>query len=247
MAIAAKVSSVELSDQMSDRFVGNSFEARLINAPGVSYQPGITVDSEFLNFEVTLGEGGYERQVITYSPADVSAYTDDGVALATKATVFAQDGSATSFTFSHAVLVWSSGNVSVLGDVTNKPTSGVNGTYTNIPVDSTTGSGLGLTVDLTVINAGASLSDWGLSINASGYGYEADDGIIFNEATLAGLGIIPPAAGILATTVSTVVSSANSGQILSVAQTPASVILSGGNEAVFYWNLKNFGFYSVTP
>ena len=246
MAIAAKISSSELTAQVTNRFVGNSFEARLISATGTTYEPGITVDSLFLGFEAPIGTGGYQRQTISYSPSDVTAYTDDGVALVTKATVFAHDGGANSIDFSHAALVWSTGNVLTLGSVSTAPSAAVDGTYTNIPVSSTTGSGVGLTVDLTVSNSGAATSDYAVSVVSAGYDYAASDAIVFTEGVLAGLGIVSAGAGNLALTVGTINSPSNAGEILSVAQTSSSVILSGGNEAVFYWNLKQFGYYSVS-
>lgn len=245
MAIAAKISSSELIAQVTGRFVGNSFEARLISATGTSYSPGITNDATFLGFEAPIGTGGYQRQVISYDSADVTTYTDDGVALSTKATIFAHDGSTSSVDFSHAALVWSTGNTLTLGTVDTAPSAAVNGTYTNIPVTTTTGSGVGLTVDLTVANSGASSTDYTLAIVSSGYDYAASDVLVFTEGVLAGLGVVAAGAGNLALTVGTVSSPSNAGQILSVAQTSSDVILAGGNEAVFYWNLKQFGYYST--
>ncbi len=245
MAIAAKISSTELTAQVTDRFVDRSFEVRLIDASGTSYEPGITNDATFLAFEVPIGTGGYQRQVLSYASADVSAYTDDGVALTTRASVFAHDGGATTIDFSHAALVWSTGNALTLGSVSTAPSAAVDGTYTNIPVDTTTGSGVGLTVNLTVTNSGASSSDYAVSIVNAGYDYAASDGLVFLEGTLAGLGIVSAGAGNLGLTVGTINSPTNAGAVLSIAQTSSSVVLSGGNEAVFYWNLKQFGYYSV--
>ena len=246
MAIAAKISSSELIAQVTNRFVGNSYEARLISATGTTYTPGITDDATFLSFEAPIGTGGYQRQVISYALADVTSYTDDGVALSTKATIFAHNGSANSIDFSHAALVWSTGNTLTLGTVDTAPSAAVDGTYTNIPVTTTTGSGVGLTVDLTVANSGASSTDYTLTIVNAGYDYAASDVLVFTEGVLAGLGVVAGGAGDLALTVGTVSSPSNAGQILSVAQTSSDVILSGGNEAVFYWNLKQFGYYSTS-
>jgi hypothetical protein len=245
MSIAAKISSAELTAQVTDRFAGQSFEARLINTPGVSYEPGITVDATFLGFEVAIGTGGYDRQVIGYTLGDVSNYSDDGVALTTKATIFAQDGSATSIPFTHVALVWSSGNTSTLASVGTAPSTGVDGTYTNIPIDSTNGTGRGLTVDLTITNNGASSSDYSLSVANSGYGYESGDVLSILEGTLAGLGAVTAGAGPLGFAIGTVDSSSNAGNILSVARTSSAVNLTAGNEAIFYWNLKQFGYYSA--
>ena len=162
MAIAAKISSTELVDQVLDRFVGKYLEARLIDAAGTAYLPGDTSDSQFLGFEVPLERGGYRRQVIGFSGGDVLGYSDDGVALSTRATVFAHDGSSTSIDFSHVVLCWSGGNVTTLNYDSN-PTAGdsVDGTYTNVPIDSTIGTGNSMVVDITVSNNG---TDWDCTI-----------------------------------------------------------------------------------
>ena len=245
MAIAAKISSTELTAQVASRFVDQYFEARLINAPGTSYEPGITVDASFLAFEVPAGTGGYQRQVIGYTAGDVSNYADDGVSLTTKATIFPQNGSATAIDFTHAALVWSSGNVTALDAAGTVPSAGANGTYTNIPIDSTDGSGVGLVVDLTIANLGASAGDWILTIVNSGYDYAAGDVLIINEGTLAGLGAVVAGAGPLAFGVAAASTSTNDGNILAVAQTSAAASIVAGNEAIFYWNLKQFGYYAV--
>jgi hypothetical protein len=245
MAIAAKISSTELTAQVTDRFSGKYLEARLIDASGTTYEPGITVDATFLGFEVTAGTGGYKRKVINYIPSDVSNYSDDGVGLTTKATIFAHDGGSTSIDFSHAALVWSLGNVLTLGSVGTAPSAGVDGTYTNIPIDTTDNSGIGLTVDLTITNSGASASDYALTVNYPGYNYAAADVLTILEGTLSGLGAVVAGAGNLALTVATANTPTNAGNILAVAQTSSDVVLTAGNEAVFYWNLKQFGYYSV--
>jgi hypothetical protein len=327
MTIAAKISSTELTEQVTARFSGKYLEGRLINATGTSYIPGTTEDYVFLGFEPELGTGGYKRQVIKYESADVLAYSDDGVPLSRKATIFAQDGGATSIDFSHVALVWSGGNATTLGAVTAAPSAGVDGTYTNIPVatlggalreagDFTTttpftasqagaavtisgGSGTGATatvdtnstgdviainltgggsnyvagdsititegagtpgvatarvivvdgdnllVNLTISNSGAATTDYALTIAAPGYGFEDGDTVTILDGTLAGLGAIAGGAGNLVFTVATTTQNADAGNILSVAETSSAVILNGGNEAVFYWDLKQFGFYSV--
>jgi hypothetical protein len=242
MAIAAKISPAELTAQVTNRFVGKYYEARLIYAPGTSYIPGTTNDATFLSNEVAAGTGGYVRQVISYTGGDVSAYSDDGVALTTKATVFAQDGGATAISFSHVALVEGNGNVTALAANSGAPTAGVNGTYTDLPT-VTGGSGTGLTVDLTITNSGAASTDYALTIKQAGHGYAASDSIQVQEAALVAAGAVAASAGNITTTASTVYSSSQ--QLLSVAQTPSTVNLNGGNETVFYWNLKQFGFYTV--
>lgn len=242
MTIAAKISSTELTAQVTNRFADTFFEARLINVPGTIYDPGITNDASFLASEVPIGTGGYKRALINWTAADVSAYTDDGVALNQKAATYAQDGTATTIDFSHVALVWSTGNPTALGTATAKPASAVNGTYTAVPVDSTSGSGVGLSVDITVANLGAALSDFTLSIDSAGYGYAASDTVTISNATLQSAGITTEVSGDLTFPVSTVYTASNAGAILSVAQTANSVVVSGGNEVAFYFNLKQFGF-----
>jgi hypothetical protein len=242
MAIAAKISSAELTDQLVNRFVDSVFEARLINASGTVYEPGVTNDATFLGFEVTLGTGGYQRQVISYSNTDVSLYGDGGVSMVTKATVFAQDGSATSIPFSHAALVWSTGNVTALDAPSTTPTAGVDGTYTNIPVTSVGGSGVGLKIDLQISGTGTVFD---VFLSGKGYGYASADVLQVPEAVLAGIGAVSTGDGNLDLSVDTVSTPSQAGQIFSVAKVSSPAVLTAGNEAVFYWNLKQFGFFNV--
>ena len=151
MAVTAKVSAAELNTQVNQRFVGKYAEGRLINAPGVEYQPGTTNDATFLSFEVPLGRAGYEREIIAYSVTDVTAYTDDGIGLATKATVFAHDGSDDDINFTHVALCWSAGNVITVTVPTIDPVQGNDGIYTDLPT-FTDGNGTGMTLDPEVSN-----------------------------------------------------------------------------------------------
>jgi hypothetical protein len=242
MTIAAKISSAELTAQVTNRFANQYFEVALFYAPGTNYQPGITNDTTFKTFEVTSGTAGYIRKIIKYETGDISAYTDDGVALAAKVAIFSHDGSLTNIDFSHVVLLRGNGNILTLGSKTAKPTSGINGTYTNLPV-ITTGSGKGLTVNLTVDGSGGALSNWTLTIVNAGYGYTAGDILQIQSSDLYTAGAIPSGAGSLAFSAGTVTT--GGGQIVSVAQTPSAVSLNNGNQAAFYFNIKQFGFYSV--
>jgi hypothetical protein len=241
MSIAAKVSAAELSALATANYADKYYEARLINAPGVTYQPGVTSDATFLGYEVAYNTGGYKRQVIKYATGDVGSYADNGVAMATKATVFAHDGGATPLQFTHAVLVQGSGNALTLGAKTAKPTAAVNGTYTNIPVVAT-GSGKNLTVNLVITNGGAALGDYALTIVKPGYSFTAAEGVSIPQATLQSIGAITSGTGNLSFSVATVTSS--SGRVLGVAQTANTVALTAGNEAAFYWNLKLYGYAS---
>lgn len=242
MTIAAKISAAELVGQVTARYVDQYYEGILLDAPSVTYQPGITVDADFLLNEVVEGTGGYYRQVIKYVSGDVGNYADDGVGLATKATVFAHDGGGTTMDFTHAALIKGTGNVVALGNNTAKPTAAVNGTYTNIPV-ITGQDGIGLTVDLTISGNGATLGDYSPAIVKPGYKYVFGDFLQIPEATLVSLGAVSSGAGSLSFSVAT--ATTGGGAILAVAQTESPVALSAGNEAAFYWNLKQYGFYTV--
>jgi hypothetical protein len=240
MAIAASISSTELTAQVTNRFSTKTFEAVLINAPSTTYQPGVTNDATFLSNEVAYLTGGYQRQVFTYLAGDVSAYTDGGVALGTKVAIFSHDNSATPMAFSHVALLWGLGNATALGSNTVKPASGVNGTYTNLPTVSS-GSGKGLTVNLTVTGAGGTLANWALTIAKPGYGYAAAESVQILNGTLLSAGAIASGiTGSLTFPVSTVTT--GGGQILCVAKTSTTVSLNGGNQAAFNFNLKHYGF-----
>ncbi len=241
MTIAAKISSTELNTQVTNRFVDNIFEICLINSPGISYTPGTTDDATFLAGEVPYGTGGYERKTFKYVSGDVAGYADDGIGLARKAAIFNHDASANPLTFSHVAMLRGGGNALTLGSVTSKPSAGINGTYTNIPT-VTTGLGKSLTVNLTVSNLGATIPDWVLSINSVGYGYTAGDTINISQAALNQSGATITASANLVFTVATVTTG---GQIVSVAQTESTVNLGNGNQAVFYFDLKQFGYYTL--
>lgn len=243
MTIAAKISSAELSAQVNARFVGQTFEAALVYAPGTAYTPGTTNDTTFKGFEVASSNPSYTRQVISYAGGDVSAYTDDGIGLATKATIFTHNGSGTSLQFSHVMLLRGNGNVTgSLGANTAKPTAGVNGTYTGLATTSA-GSGKGLKVNLTISSSGAALGNWAVTVSSPGYGYAAAEVIQIPEAVLVAAGAVSAGAGSLTFPVSTVTT--GGGQIVAVAQTANTVTLTGGQQSVFYWNLKQFGYYTV--
>lgn len=238
MSIFAKISSAELDDQVRTRFEDSYFEILLVNSAG-TYTPGTTVDATFLLDEVTAGTGGYERQVIGYTAGDVNAYADDGIGLTTKAAVFAHDSSGNTITFNHVVQVWGSGEVLTLGSIV-EPTNQVDGTYTNIPADAVSATGTGLTVDLVI----ASNAFSSFTINQAGYGYTAADTFQITEATLIALGATTAGSGPVTFSAATVYGPTNAGDVVSVAPTASPVVLSGGNEAVFYYNLKQFGFNS---
>lgn len=236
MAISANISSAEVAASVTQRYVGQYFEAALINAPGVAYIPGSTNDGTFMAFEVATGTAGYSREVISYSSGDVSAYEDRGVGLATKATVFPHDGTATDIDFTHVALVWGLGNIVSLGAATAEPSVGTGGIYTGLPTQ-TDGGGSGLVIDLTINN-----NVFVYSVAKSGSGYSTSDvvTILASDLITAGAVGIDETANVTLP-VDTISTGANGGQVVAVVQPTTSVVLSAGNEAVFYWNLKTFG------
>ena len=250
MTIASKVSATEVTNIITDRYVDQYFEARLIDLPAYNYDPGVSgADQIVLDGEVPLGTGGYTRAILGFTSSDVGAYYDAGVALNQKATVFAHDGGSTPITFSHVALVWSGGNTSTLGSVIAAPDAATTTTeaYTNLPIDSTDGDGVGLTVDLEVVNGGVTTGDYVITVNKPGYDYEAGDTLTILNGTLAGL---DPSIGTgdLSFTVGAVhtPSSASAGDQFTVVKTANEVNLVDGNEAAFYWNVKQFGFYTAS-
>jgi hypothetical protein len=235
MAITAKISAAEISAQVDQRFINKYVEGILIDANGVTYSPGTTVDSTFLGFEVAEAYG-YERQVLVFQGQDQTAYTDDGVGLATKGTVFTHDGSANAITFTHAALVWGTGNVAALDAATTDPAVGVDGVYTDLPT-VTDGSGTGLTVDLTVAN-----NVFVFSPSRFGRNYQTGDSVTILEATMEQAGAVAAGAGLAQMLVGTVSSNTEAGQLITVAPVDTQVTLDAGNEAAFYWDFKLFGF-----
>jgi len=252
MTIAAKVSATELTKIIEDRYVGQYFEARLIKAEGFVYDPGVTgSDTDLLDREVAIGRGGYQRAVLNFASGDIGAYADGGVALNQKATVFAHDGvSPDAIEFTHVALVWSEGNVTKLSLPTSAPDSATNtvSDYTNIPVDTDNpnSTGTGMTVDLEVINNGQASTDYIVKLNKPGIGYTAGEIVKITNANL--LTLDPDlGSGDLAFTVDGISNppAGSAGKLFTVAKTGTTVSLEAGNEAAFYWNVKQFGFYTT--
>lgn len=235
MAITAKISSAEIAAQVEQRFVGKYIEAMLLNAGGLTYNPGTTNDANFLSNEVAEGTGGYTRQIFLYQPEDRGAYADEGVGLATKGTIFSHDASGTPINFTHAALVWGTGNVIALDAAFSDPDEGIDGIYTDVPT-TTDGSGIGLTVDITVSN-----DIFVFTPSRFGRNYQPGDNIAISEATMVIAGIISEGGGSAGMQVANASSNTEAGQIVGVARTASPVVLDGGNEAAFYWDVKMFG------
>jgi len=236
MTITAKISSGEVTRQVTDRYVDEYFEIALFNAPGVSYNPGVTTDSSWMANEVALGTGGYDRQIIKYVIADVANYSDFGVGLAQKAAVFSQDGGGTAIEFTHVGMLEGRGNVVTLGSTVTQPASWTDGTYTAVPT-TTFGSGLGCTLDITVTGGSASFA-----INNAGRGYTTSDVLVVDSTVLNAIGASAESTELRLNIAGATATGADA--IVSVAQTSSPVSLIAGNQAVFYYNIKQFGYYS---
>ena len=240
MTVLATISAQEHQTLLETRYVNNYFEVLLLDAPGEVYQPGTTSDATFLAFEVTAGTAGYRRKVFSYATNDILAYSDRGMGLNTKAAVFAHDGSLTTLDFTHVALVRGTGNIiSLVSTLTSTPTAGNDGTYLGVPT-TTNADGIGATLDITVTNG----DTFEVTIAYPGYGYTTSDTLSVSDSILAGLGVITAGAGGLSVGIDAV-SVDLAGDLVSVAPTSDAVSLANGNEAVFYFNLKHFG-YSTT-
>lgn len=239
MTIAAKISSAELDRQVRAGYADQFFEVSLLNAPGVVYEPATSDDAIFAATELAPGFGGYYRQVLYFSDSDVLAYADDGITLSTKAAIFTHNGNnSEALSFTHVVLQRGSGNVLALGAVQSNPTTGtVDGVYEDVPISSA--SGFGATCQLTV-----SGSVHTVALIESGYGYTSGQAVSITGQTLQLIGANTTASDPV--NFSIFEATTGDGNFVSVARPDSPVLLQGGNQAVFYYNLKQFGFHNVS-
>ena len=241
MTLAAKISATELTRQVNTAFVEKYFEAALIYAPGVTYNPGLSDDAVFLAGELPVNTGGYLRSTIYYAQTDLRVYADDGVAMAPKAATFSHNGNNSEpLRFTHVAFLRGNGNIIELSTVVSEPSSGtVDGVYEDVPITSA-GVGYGATCTLTI-----SGSVHSVSIDEPGYGYTQGQNIVITGQTLqligANDGSDPSSVNFTANQVSS-----GGGSIVSVAAPTNDVLLSNGNQAIFYFNLKQFGYYNTS-
>ena len=272
MTIAAKVSAAELDAQVRASFENKWFEVALINSAApydiendVWNEGNTAGGTNIYSFELdglggtkaAAGAGtanGYGRRAFEYVAANVQGYNDKGIPLARKTTVFSHNGYGTGdFTFTHAVLLHSgNGHATALGAVTANPTGSAAFTatgvreYKNLPV--TGGSGQGLTIDLQILNTGTNSTDWVVTLVNPGTGYTASDSVTVPEDTLQSAlnnngGTLTGGLTFPITTVNAAAAAAGGTRdIVAVAKTDSAVTLTAGNEAVFYWDLKLFGY-----
>lgn len=89
----------------NESYINQNFKACLVDAPGADFD----ADDAFATImagEVEIGLGGYARQQIGYTAADLGLYDEGKVPLSRKAAVFEHDGSLNQIIrFSHVVLL----------------------------------------------------------------------------------------------------------------------------------------------
>ena len=105
MPVPSQVSSAELARVAQASYINNTFRVALVDAPGSDFDA--TDDfATIMAGEVTDGLGGYARQQIGYTSADLDAYDDGKRALARKAAQFDHNGNTNeTIRFSHVVLL----------------------------------------------------------------------------------------------------------------------------------------------
>ena len=238
--VAAKISSNEVLAQIQNRYIDNYFEIALINSPSTVYTPGTTDDASFMQSELTYGTGGYARQIIGYTNTDIGGYADQGIGLARKAAIFTHNGSTSNLTFSHVVMLRGDGNILSIGSPSSAPSSGTTGTYTNIPATGSI-SGKNLLVNVIIFNNGATAADWTVSFVNRGYSFAVGETIRISNSSLVTPGATSTGTGDLTFPVTAV--SVDGGQVVGVTKTDSIVTLGAGNQAVFYFDLKQYGYF----
>lgn len=239
MTIAAKITPTELGNQVQSRYIDGYFVAKLLNAGGLAYTPGLQDSLQYvIDYELPV-QNGYAPQIIGYVNGDVTDYADNGVGLKQKQAIFQHDGGTTGYTFDQVSLQWAGGVVlSCAADPLRNPGPLVDADYTNVPVGSQTGDGAGLSVNMTVFN-GAIVS---MTPNARGYDYNDTDVIEITASTLASIGAHDGSGGVQGVTITDLYLSSRSGSVVLIAPTANPVTLASGNETAVYFNYKNFGY-----
>lgn len=209
MSIAAAIGSVELRQIVAARYAGFSFQVALVNSPGTVYNPSSTVTRTFMANEIVVNTAGYARQTISYSSGDIQAYTDEGIPLARKAATFSHDDSATTYSFTHVVLL--------------RPaivTASISGTTMTVSAVSSGTLAIGQVLTGTGVTAGTGITALGTGTGSTGtYTVSASQTVSSTTITAA--------------------------EIVSVAPLANAATMSDGYDAVFYFDLKQFGYYQT--
>jgi len=105
MPVPSQVSAAELSRVANEAYINNTFRVALVDSPGSDFDATDSLATIMAN-EVTDGLGGYTRQQLGYTAADLDVYNDGKRALARKAATFVHNGNtAETIRFSHVVLL----------------------------------------------------------------------------------------------------------------------------------------------
>lgn len=105
MGLPATIHVNELRRVADATYVNRSFKVCLVDAPGSTFDNDDSLATVMAN-EVTSGLGGYVRQQIGYSAADVGLLEAGKLPFARKAAVFTHNGAANQvIRFSHVVVL----------------------------------------------------------------------------------------------------------------------------------------------
>ena len=206
MAVAASVSSQELTKIIKSNYLGPTFEVALVNS-GSTYAPGSTVTYTFMADEILVGTAGYARDTFSYASGDIGAYVDDGIGLTRKAAVFTHDSGGTTYDFTDVVLLRKSTITASISGTTMTVSSAPDANLATGQL--ITGAGIDPGTGITALNTGTG----GTGTYTINNTHTISSQTMYNH------------------------------EIIAVAKLAATATLSDGNEAVFYFDLKQFGFY----
>ena len=105
MPVPSTIHAQELGRIATETYINQTFRVALVDAPGSSFGADDAFSTIMAN-EVTLGFGGYSRQQIGFTSADLGVYEDGTRALARKAATFEHNGDLNEvIRFSHVVVL----------------------------------------------------------------------------------------------------------------------------------------------
>ena len=129
------------------------------------------------------------------------------------------------------------GNLLGVSPVSSEPSQDmVEGTYPDMPVSG--GSGTGAVCTLTIAGTVHTVA-----ITAPGYGYTEGDSLRIDGADLQAVGANLNSGADVLFSANTIYESGE--EIVAVAAPDSTTVLTSGNQAVFYFDLKHYGFYNV--
>lgn len=243
MTIAAKVTPLELGEQVTTRYAGQYLSVKLLDTAGLAYTPGLQDPLQYvIDYEIPRASG-YLPQVFGYEANDVLDYADFGVGLRQKQVIFQHDGGVNSYSFDSLSVQWAGGVVlGVEVDSGSSPGTLVDGVYQNVIVGNVSGEGQGLAVNFEVFD-GSIVS---ITVHSRGYDYNVLDDLEISSGVLSIIGAHDGSGGAQGINVTSVYNASNPGGVVLIAPTANVVTLTSGNESAVYFNYKNFGFYNTS-